>query len=482
MTAAIRAMRRYHAPRRGPAWPGTNTLGGVVASEPFSLRDEGRCRVLQALHDHGACRRSELVRLTSLSRSTVSSLVTELAARGIVEEHPYPTGADGLRSQGRPAVMVSMAPNARYAVGVDIGHDHVRVAVCGLHGGIVAESEARREVDLAPHETLDLAASRVRQALTEHTIDTAAVIGLGLGIAAPAHTGSGRIEASGIRPGWVGINPVQEMHSRTGLNVHVINDADAGALGEHSYGAGRGVDDLLYVRLSAGIGAGVIAGRRPLSGSSGMAGELGHVHVMESGPICRCGNRGCLETVASPVAIAHLLSQSWHRPSQLTGHAESSGAVQVTCDRYSDPGLGRGRSARRVGTPSGPNRQCDADACRGTAAPQVSACRASAAHVPRSHCRAAPRLRTRRVTSRRGGSDARRAQSRYGYLFADCGRFGWFGVVSIWRGAGGVDAVEDCRGPHADKAEGGLQFVWHGGTNSGLGGAGTDLRHPRVRA
>ena len=244
----------------------------------------------------------------------MSSLVAELVARGIVEENPRTTGADGLRSLGRPAVVVSMAPNARYAVGVDIGHDHVRVALCGLLGGIVAESEARREVDLAPHETLDLAASRVRQALTEHTIDTAAVIGLGMGIAAPVHTGSGRIEASGIMPGWVGINPVQEMHSRTGLNVHVINDADAGALGEHSYGAGRGVDDLLYVRLSAGIGAGVIAGGRSLSGSAGLAGELGHVHVVENGPICRCGNRGCLETVASPVAIAHLLSQSWHRP------------------------------------------------------------------------------------------------------------------------------------------------------------------------
>jgi predicted NBD/HSP70 family sugar kinase len=301
-------------PPQGPVRPGGTRLGGVVASEPFSLRDEGRRRVLQALHDHGACRRSELVQLTSLSRSTVSSLVAELAARGIVEEHPRTTGADGLRSLGRPAVMVSMAPNARYAVGVDIGHDHVRVAVCGLLGGIVAESEARREVDLAPHETLDLAASRVRQALTEQTIDTAAVIGLGLGIAAPVHTGSGWIEASGIMPGWVGVNPVQEMHSRTGLDVHVINDADAGALGEHSYGAGRGVDDLLYVRLSAGIGAGVITGRRPLSGSAGMAGELGHVHVVENGPICRCGNRGCLETVASPVAIAHLLSQSWHRP------------------------------------------------------------------------------------------------------------------------------------------------------------------------
>ena len=99
--------------------------------------------------------------------------------------------------------MASMAPNACYAVGVDIGDDHVRVAVRGPLGGIVAESGARREVDLALHETLDLAASRVRQALTEHAIEVAAVIGLGLGIAAPVHAGSGRIEASGIMPGWL---------------------------------------------------------------------------------------------------------------------------------------------------------------------------------------------------------------------------------------------------------------------------------------
>jgi predicted NBD/HSP70 family sugar kinase len=288
--------------------------GGIVVNEPFSLRDEGRRRVLQALHDNGACSRTELIRLTRLSRSTVSSLVAELVTRGVVEEHPRSSPADGLRSIGRPAVVVSMAPHAGYAIGVDIGHEHVRVAVCGLLGDIVAESEARREVDLAPHETLDLAADQVRQALAEHDIDPAVVIGLGLDIAAPVHTGSGRIEASGIMPGWVGVNPAEEMRARTGLDVHVINDADAGALGEHTYGAARGVDDLLYVRLSAGIGAAVIAGRQPLRGSTGLAGELGHVHAIENGTICRCGNRGCLETVASPPAIAHLLSQSWHRP------------------------------------------------------------------------------------------------------------------------------------------------------------------------
>jgi predicted NBD/HSP70 family sugar kinase len=306
-----------------------------VVHQPFSLRDEGRRRVLQALHDNGACRRTELIRLTSLSRSTVSSLVAELIARGIVEEHPEPSCADGLRGIGRPAAVVSMAPHAGYAIGVDIGHEHVRVAVCGLLGNTVAETGSWREVDLAPHETLDLAAAQVTQALTEHNIDPATVIGLGLGIAAPVHAGSGRIEAHGIMPGWIGINPLDEMHVRTGLDVHVINDADAGALGEHTYGAARGVDDLLYVRLSAGIGAAVIAGRRPLRGSTGLAGELGHVHAVENGPICRCGNRGCLETVASPVAIAHLLSQSWHRPVtsqellQLVDHGDPGACTAV---------------------------------------------------------------------------------------------------------------------------------------------------------
>jgi predicted NBD/HSP70 family sugar kinase len=129
-----------------------------------------------------------------------------------------------------------------------------------------------------------------------------------MGVAAPIDRRTGSLEADGILPGWHGVRPAVEMEARLGVPVELENDANAGALGERMFGAARGIDDLAYIRLSAGIGAGLILAGRPYHGVRGVAGEIGHVVVHEHGQICRCGNRGCLETVASPGAIAALLS------------------------------------------------------------------------------------------------------------------------------------------------------------------------------
>ena len=104
------------------------------------------------------------------------------------------------------------------------------------------------------------------------------------------------------------------MQARLGVAVELENDANVGALGEKVFGAARGVDDLIYVRVSAGIGAGLILGGRPYRGFGGVAGEIGHVLADPAGPICRCGNRGCLETIASPPAVAALLERSSGEP------------------------------------------------------------------------------------------------------------------------------------------------------------------------
>jgi predicted NBD/HSP70 family sugar kinase len=135
-------------------------------------------------------------------------------------------------------------------------------------------------------------------------------MGVGMGVAAPVNKRTGRLQADGILPGWHGIDPVSEMQARLGIPVELENDANVGALGEKAFGAGRDVDDFIYVRLSAGIGAGLILGGRPYHGFGGVAGEIGHVLSDPSGPICRCGNRGCLEAIASPVAVARLLENS----------------------------------------------------------------------------------------------------------------------------------------------------------------------------
>ena len=140
------------------------------------------------------------------------------------------------------------------------------------------------------------------------------VLGVGMGLAAPIHKATGEIATEGILPGWHGIRPAHEMQARLGVAVELENDANVGALGEKVFGAARGVEDLIYVRLSPGIGAGLILGGRPYGGNGGVAGEIGHVLADPAGPICRCGNRGCLETIASPPAVAALLERSSGEP------------------------------------------------------------------------------------------------------------------------------------------------------------------------
>ena len=154
----------------------------------------------------------------------------------------------------------------------------------------------------------------MRDALSSAGVASDRLLGVGMGLAAPINQGTGELEADGILPGWHGIRPAAEMEARLGLPVQIDNDANLGALGEKAFGAARGVDDLVYIRLSAGIGAGLILGGRPYHGIRGTAGEIGHVVSDPSGPICRCGNRGCLEAVASPVAVAALLERSIGEP------------------------------------------------------------------------------------------------------------------------------------------------------------------------
>ncbi|MCU1687882.1 MAG: hypothetical protein JWQ81_8621 [Amycolatopsis sp.] len=280
------------------------------AGAPPNLREVGRLRVLRALHETERTSRPELVRMTGLARATVTALIAELTEFGLVQEDDGPGGSETRRT-GRPAQWISLVPSAAYAVGADIGHHHVRVALCDLSGTPVWHHAETREVDHAPDETLDLVAGLVDRALEETAVDRERVLGIGAGIASPVDKVTGSLGGESIMPGWLGIRPGIELARRTGMTTQIINDANAGALAERLYGAGRGTADMVYVRLSAGIGAGIVSDGRLLVGAGGLAGEIGHLPSVSDGLICRCGNRGCLETVASPPAVAQLLATSW---------------------------------------------------------------------------------------------------------------------------------------------------------------------------
>ena len=305
------------------------SFSDVSATSPINLRRLGRVRVLQALLEKSPTSRADLVKRTGLARASVASVIFDLISEGIAQEAADSTGAAGLEladglpaKTGRPPHMLSLVPAAGYALGVDIGHDHVRVALVDLAGNPCWDRSVELQVDHHPDHALTTAGQLIRTAVADAGAARERILGLGVGIACPVGSSGGGLAAEGIMPGWIGVKPADELAARTGFPSRIVNDANASVLAEQRFGAAREVADVLYLRLSSGIGAGVICGGRMLLGAGGVAGELGHVTVDPNGAVCRCGSRGCLETLASPPAVAALLARSWGHPvgeDELTG-------------------------------------------------------------------------------------------------------------------------------------------------------------------
>jgi len=284
-------------------------VGQLRTGSLESLRERNRLRVVDALRQRGAISRSDIARQTGLSRSTVSSLVADLQADGLVVERPEPGLAHGSQG-GRPPILLSFDASAGAAVGIDFGHSHLRVAVSDLASTILAERSRPLDTDHDAQQGLDAAAELVADTLADAGVARSAVLGAGMGLPGPIGSGEGVVGTSAILPGWIGMTAEAEMRRRLDIPVMVDNDANLGALAEAAFGAGRDAGDLVYLKVSSGIGAGLILNGRLYRGSGGLAGELGHVLVNPDGIVCRCGNRGCLETVAATGALIDLLRRS----------------------------------------------------------------------------------------------------------------------------------------------------------------------------
>ncbi|WP_028067586.1 ROK family transcriptional regulator [Solirubrobacter soli] len=269
-----------------------------------SLRRANQLAVVDALRREGSASRADLMRVTGLSRTTITSLLTTLLERGMVVESEVEAQRQG---RGRPPALLRLAPKAGAVLGVDFGHRHLRVAVADLSSTVLAERRVDVDVDTAAELALDLAASMVSEVLEEAGLGIERVVGAGMGLPGPIDRRTGRVGSSVILPAWSGLNAAEQLSSRLGVPVDVDNDANLGALAEFSFGAARGLDDVIYVKVSSGIGAGIILGGRLHRGVTGNAGEIGHVEVRQDGVVCRCGNRGCLETVASGTALLGVL-------------------------------------------------------------------------------------------------------------------------------------------------------------------------------
>jgi predicted NBD/HSP70 family sugar kinase len=290
---------------------------------PSRLRAANRELLVSLLRERGPMTQAELARASDLSPATVSSIVRDLREEGLLE--------DG-QAAGRGTAL-EMSRSAGVAVGIDFGHSHVRVAIADLAHTILAEDERDLDVDHRADEGITLAGRMVRGLLDQVGMDPDRVTGVGMGLPGPLRHDGGEVGDSAILPGWIGSRPAQLIEAELGMPVRVENDANLGALAEIVWGAGRDHADVVYLKVSTGVGAGLVLNGRLYHGSAGTAGEIGHLTIDERGPVCRCGNRGCLETFAGADAVLEALSQREEEELTIRDVIERARSDDLGCQR-----------------------------------------------------------------------------------------------------------------------------------------------------
>lgn len=255
--------------------------------------------VVEALYQLGHATRAELVAATGLSRATVSGVLAGLTTRGLVIEQHGPAG------RGRPPGVLVLDPRTGLGVGVDIGARHVAVAVGDRSGAVYAERRWEVPVGHRPEEVVGVVAHGVDEVLAAVGATRATVAGAGVSLAAPVRSSNGTIADHGALPGWTS----DRLAAAIGMRAVVDNDATLGAWGELTRGRRPGLDtmrstgDLVYVKWSSRVGAGLVVRGAPYRGADGYAGEVGHLCLDPDGPLCWCGSRGCVEAYAGGEAM-----------------------------------------------------------------------------------------------------------------------------------------------------------------------------------
>lgn len=259
--------------------------------------------VLALIRD-GATTRPELRRLTGLSRTAVAARVSALSDRGLVVERE-----EGLSTGGRPPTLLMFNSDAGVVLSAAIGRSRTRLAVCDLAGDIQAISDLDQEVGIGPDDLMPDVVKRLEALLEESGHEPGAVHGVGLSLPGTVDQQRGCSLDSPVMSGWDGVPLEPYFRELTAAPILVDNDANVIALAERD-GERRGVDDLLLLKISTGLGAGIISGGVLQRGAVGAAGEFGHNKTpAAAGKSCRCGDTGCLEAIAGGWALVRALQQ-----------------------------------------------------------------------------------------------------------------------------------------------------------------------------
>ena len=249
--------------------------------------------VLKTIYDRDPVSRADIARATRLTRTTVSALVGDLMQQGLVEE----IGC-GPSEGGKPPVLLRVVDDSRHVIGMDLASDEFHGAVVNLRG------EIRHRFSLPLRSRDGQTALSLLYELVDSLLAATERPLLGIGIGTPGLIDPVKGEVrQAVNLDWRDLPLRMLLQERYGLPVYVANDCQVAALAEYNFGIGPETGSLVVIKIERGVGAGIVLDGRLFHGDNFGAGEIGHISVVENGEVCRCGHRGCLETVASVKSI-----------------------------------------------------------------------------------------------------------------------------------------------------------------------------------
>src|SRR5690606_37272869 len=263
----------------------------------FETRLSNRMRILNVIRRWEPIPRNQMAQMTGLSPSTVTNIVRELLEEGLVEEtEPAPTG-----QVGRDPIGVQLNPKARSSIGIQVSDTRLTAVLLDFRGKVLRRVERRlRDQSQVPPSPPELVI-RIASLVNEMQDPSIPLLGVGVAVAGMVQRSRGVVFAPNLHASRFPL--AKHLESLLDVPVFVENEVNTMLLAEHTYGVAQGWQNVLGVNVGLGIGGGIIMDGKLQTGSSGAAGEIGHMIVERDGPLCTCGRRGCLETLAGGKAL-----------------------------------------------------------------------------------------------------------------------------------------------------------------------------------
>jgi len=270
------------------------------------MLSKAEAEVIRALRRNGQTSRAEITHMTGWSRAKTSQEVNALIDKGYLVE-----AGEGISNGGRKPRLVRFNSQLGYIVGIDIGATSLEIALADINGSILRRVAEPTDVRQPPEEILGRCSMLTLELVIAHGVHPEQILGIGVGVPGPVDFTRGVLVAPPLMPEWENY-PIRNFFKETFQSAFVVvdNDVNIMALGEQRSGDAANLDHFLVIKIGTGIGCGIMASRKIHRGSDGCAGDIGHICVDKQGPICRCGNHGCLEAMAAGPAIAEKAMQA----------------------------------------------------------------------------------------------------------------------------------------------------------------------------